>query len=248
MYKKLILGVAVAVALASGLAMAEVAKDAAVPADLGEKLKPSFGSAPDSLKATPVAGVFEATFGGEIIYVSADGRYVFSGDLIDAQTKTSLTEEARSGGRKAIMAGVDASKTIEFKAKGDEKYVLYAFTDVDCPFCMKLHKEVPALNEKGVTIRYLAYPRAGVGSPAYKKMVNIWCSDNKQEAMNKVISGEDIPVKDCTNPVADDFALGQKLGVNGTPALVTADGLMIPGFRPADQLVQMLDKATAKAN
>lgn len=244
MYKKMMLGAAVAFALVSGWAIADD-----VPAGLGDKMKPLFGGTPDSLKATPVAGVFEAKFGGEIIYVSGDGRYVFAGELIDAQTKTNLTEVAMSAERKEIMKAVDASSTIEFKAKGDEKHVLYAFTDVDCPFCVKLHREVPKLNELGVTVRYLAYPRAGVGSPAYKKMVNIWCADNKQEAMTKVKNGETIDAKDCKNPVADDFALGQKLGVNGTPALVTADGMMIPGFRPADQLVKMLDaEGNIKAN
>ncbi len=260
MYKKLVLGAVVSLALVSGWAMAEepakpapAAADAGVPADLGDKLKSVLGAKPDALKTTPVAGVFEAAFGGEIIYVSADGNYIFSGDLLDAKNKTSLTEQARAAGRKDLMAKIDASKTIEFKAKGEEKHVLYAFTDVECPFCVKLHKEVPALNEKGVTVRYLAYPRAGVGSSAYKKMVNIWCSDNKQEAMSKVKDGSEIPAKECTNPVADDFELGQKLGVNGTPALFTADGMMIPGFRPADQLVQMLEgagkaKAEVKAN
>lgn len=237
MYKKTVFGAILAVTIATTGVMAEV------PADLGEKMKPMFGSAPDSLKETPVAGVFEAKFGGEIIYVSGDGRYVFAGDLIDAQTKTSLTEEARSAERLAIMKTIDTSKTIEFKAKGEEKHVLYAFTDVDCPFCVKLHKEVPALNEKGVTVRYLAYPRAGAGSPAYKKMVNIWCADDKQTAMNQVKNeGKEVTSKECPNPVAEQFELGQKLGVNGTPALFTDSGMMIPGYRPADQLVAMLDK------
>jgi thiol:disulfide interchange protein DsbC len=243
MYKKMILGTIVAAVLTATAAMAD-----GVPADLGEKLKPMFGGkAPDSLKATPLANIFEAKFGGEIIYVSGDARYVLAGELIDAQTKSSLTEASRSSDRLATMKTIDASKAIEFKAKGEEKHVLYVFTDVDCPFCMKLHKEVPALNEKGVTVRYMAYPRAGIGSPAYKKMVNVWCADNKQDALTKVKNGETIETKDCVNPVADDFALGQKLGVDGTPALVTPEGLMIPGYRPADQLVKMLDDAKAKA-
>ena len=269
MYKNLMLGAAIALALAStGIRAEETAaapnkdtdapkvesKDvatpapsaAAVPSDLSEKLKPLLGVVPTSLKATPVPGIFEAKFDSDIVYVSSDGRYIFSGDLLDLQSKTSLTEAARSTERKALVDSIDASKTIEFKAKGDEKHVLYVFTDVECPFCVKLHKEVPALNDKGVTVRYLAYPRAGIGSPAYKKMVNVWCADNKQDALTKVKNGEEIPTKECTNPVADDFELGQKLGVNGTPALLTADGQMIPGFRPADQLVKMLDAKDAK--
>ncbi|SEA71933.1 thiol:disulfide interchange protein DsbC [Thiothrix caldifontis] len=244
MYKKMILGALIGMALATTGAMADD-----VPADLGEKLKPMFGGqAPDSLKPTPLANLFEAKFGGEIIYVSGDARYVFAGELIDAQTKSSLTEASRSADRVAIVKTIDAGKSIEFKAKGEEKHVLYAFTDVDCPFCVKLHKEVPALNEKGVTVRYLAYPRAGVGSPAYKKMANIWCADDKQAAMNQVKNdGKEVAAKECTNPVAEQFELGQKLGVNGTPALLTMDGMMIPGYRPADQLAKMLDDAKAAA-
>ena len=276
MYKQIMISTALAVALAGGWAIADepkvasteaakpvaVATPAAAPApaastvvadgvpkDLVEKIKPLIGSAPDAIKTTPVPGVFEASFGTELLYVSADGRYVFSGDLIDAQTKTSLSETARASGRKNLMGKIDASKTIEFKAKGDEKYVLYAFTDVDCPYCVKLHKEVPALNEKGVTVRYLAYPRAGVGSPSYKKMVNVWCADDKAAALNALKNdGKAAPDKECTNPVADDYELGQKLGVDGTPALLTADGTMIPGYRPADQLVHMLEGLATKKN
>lgn len=244
MYKKLIMGVAVAMALTAGWAVADN-----VPADLGEKMKPMFGGAPDSLSATPVPGVFEAKFGGEIIYVSADANYVFAGDLIDAKNKSNLTELSRSSERKKIVSEIDSAKSIEFKAKGEEKHVLYAFTDVDCPFCTKLHKEVPALNEQGVTVRYLAYPRAGVGSPTYKKMVSLWCADDKQQAMTDMKNGKDVPAKECENPVEEQFKLGQKLGVNGTPALVTIDGMMIPGFRPADQLAKMLEaEAKNKAN
>lgn len=262
MYKKLILGVAIAAILGCTAAMAEetatkalmeaakaatAATDTAVPADLADKIKTLVGAAADSVKATPVNGVFEVKFGGDIFYISGDGRYIFAGDLIDAQTKTSLTEQGRSAERKAMVASIDSSKTIEFKAKGDEKHVLYVFTDVDCPFCVKLHKEVPALNDKGITVRYLAYPRAGVNSAAYKKMVNVWCADNKQDAMTKVKNGEEIATKECDNPVKDQFELGQKLGVNGTPALLTTSGVMIPGFRPADQLAKMLDEPAMKA-
>lgn len=243
MYKKLIPGVAVSFALASGMALAE-----GVPAGLGEKLKPLFGGEPDSLTETPMTGIFEAKFGGEIIYVSGDGRYVLAGDLIDAESRSNLTEESRSADRKKLVETIDASKTVEFKAKGDEKHVLYVFTDVDCPFCVKLHREIPKLNEQGVTVRYLAYPRAGVGSPAYKKMVSIWCAEDKKEAMTQVKNGEEIEARECENPVAADFDLGHKLGVNGTPALLTSSGMMIPGFRPADQLVKMLDAEKTAAN
>lgn len=246
MYKKLILSALLSSTLASGLAVAE---DSAIDTEaLGEKLKPLFGDTPDVIKKTPVEGIYEAVFGMELIYVSKDGRYFFSGDMIDGANRTNLSEEARTTARKTEMSSKSAEGVITFKAKGDEKHVLSVFTDVTCPFCTKLHKEVPKLNEAGVTVNYLAYPRAGVGSGGYKQMVNIWCAEDKQDALTKSKEGQAADAKSCDNPVANHFALGQKVGVSGTPALVTEDGALIPGYRPAEQLVKMLDSAKASAN
>ncbi len=243
MYKKLILSVLLGSTLASGLAVADEAVDTKA---LGEKLKPLFGETPDVIKKTPVEGIYEAVFGMELIYVSADGRYFFSGDMIDGQTRTNMSEKARTSARKAEMHSNSAKGAITFKAKGEEKHVLSVFTDVTCPFCTKLHKEVPKLNEAGVTVNYLAYPRAGVGSGSYKQMVNIWCADDQQDALTKAKEGTAVDANSCDNPVANHFALGQKIGVSGTPALVTDEGALIPGYRPAEQLVKMLDSAKIK--
>ncbi|MGB0845882.1 MAG: DsbC family protein [Thiolinea sp.] len=241
MYKKLLLSVLASGVLMSGLAMAE--DSATDTKELGEKLKPLFGDLPDAINKTPVEGIYEAVFGMELIYVSKDGRYFFSGDMIDGSTRTNLSETSRTTARKTEMAAVDPAKTVSFKAKGDEKHVLSVFTDVTCPFCTKLHKEVEKLNEQGVTVQYLAYPRAGIGSGSYKQMVSIWCAEDQQDAMTRSKDGEKLEAKDCENPVANHFALGQKVGVTGTPALVTQAGTLIPGFRPADQLVKMLESS-----
>jgi thiol:disulfide interchange protein DsbC len=208
-----------------------------------EKLKPLFGSAPDSIKPSQITGVYAVSFGMELLYTNADGRYVFSGDLIDTQTRSNLSEHARASGRKAIMDKADASKTITFKAKGEEKHVMSVFTDVSCPYCVKLHHEVPKLNEMGVTVHYYAYPRAGVGSGPYKEMVSAWCSTDSQKAIVELMDGKTLDPKDCTNPVADHYALGQKVGVNGTPAIVTQDGVMIAGFRPAQEMFEALEES-----
>lgn len=246
MYKKLVLSVLLGSTLMGGLAMAE---EAAVDHKmLGEKLKPLFGGLPDAINKTPIDGIYEAVFGMELIYVSEDGRYFFSGDMIDGSTRTNLSEEARTTARKTEMAGKASDGVISFKAKGVEKHVLAVFTDVTCPFCTKLHKEVPKLNEAGVTVNYLAYPRAGIGSGGYKQMVNIWCAEDQQDALTKAKDGEAADAGSCDNPVANHFALGQKVGVSGTPALVTEDGALIPGYRPAAQLVKMLDSAETKTN
>lgn len=214
-----------------------------VAKQITDKLKPLFGSAPDSIKPSQVQGVYAVVFGMELLYSSPDGRYVFSGDLIDTQTRSNVSENARASGRKAIMDKADLSKTITYKAKGTEKYAISVFTDVSCPYCVKLHHEVPKLNDMGVTVHYFAYPRAGVGSGAYKEMVSAWCSADPIKSLNELKDGKSIDVKTCDNPVADHYALGQKVGVTGTPAIVTQDGVMIAGFRPAQEMFEALEES-----
>ncbi|WP_020558851.1 DsbC family protein [Thiofilum flexile] len=217
--------------------------DPEVVKQITEQLKPLFGSAPDSVKPTPIAGVYAVSFGMELLYSSPDGRYVFSGDLIDSKSRTNLSENARASGRKAVMDKADLSKTITFKAKGEEKYAISVFTDVSCPYCVKLHHEVPKLNDLGVTVHYFAYPRAGVGSGPYKQMVSAWCSADPMKAISELKDGKTIDPKDCTNPVADHYNLGQKVGVTGTPAIVTQDGVMIAGYRPAREMFEALEES-----
>ena len=36
------------------------------------------------------------------------------------------------------------------------------------------------------------------------------------------------------------YNLGVELGVNGTPAIILPNGLMIPGYRPYQELLQAL--------
>lgn len=215
---------------------------------LAAKLKPLFGTEPDSLKPTPVPGVYEAGFGMELIYVSQDGRYFFSGDMIDGETRKNLSEDTRSNARMTKFKELDADKAISFKAKGDEKHVLSVFTDIDCPFCVKMHNEVPKLNELGVTVNYYGYPRAGVGSGSHKKLVNVWCSDDQQQAMTDSKGGKTLEAKECETPIAEHFTIGRQLGVTGTPALITDGGMLIPGYRPAAQLAKMLDDMKSGTN
>ena len=111
-----------------------------------------------------------------------------------------------------------------FPAVGETKGVVSVFTDVDCGYCRKLHQEVPKLNQMGIEVRYLAYPRAGVGSRSYQKIVSAWCAADPNKAMTQLKSGMEIPDVSCENPVAAQFDLGQQVGVTGTPAIVLEDG------------------------
>ncbi len=195
------------------------------------------------VRPTPVAGIYALELGnGDIYYGSEDGRYLFSGDLYElGETEIiNLAENSRVEKRKTIMANLPSSEMVIFSPVGDAKAVISVFTDVDCTYCRKLHLEVPRLNELGVEVRYLAYPRAGIGSRSYEKIVSAWCSDDPNLAITQLKAGQSIPDVTCDNPVAAQYELGGQVGVTGTPAIVLEDGRLLPGYLPAEELVERI--------
>ena len=197
----------------------------------------------ERVSASPLPGIYQLELsGGTVFYGTEDGRYLFAGDLYELGESdlVNLAEQGRVEKRQHLMAAVKTSDMVIFPAGGEPKAVINVFTDVDCGYCRKLHQEVPRLNELGVEVRYLAYPRAGIGSRAYQKIVSAWCSKDRNGAITALKAGEEIPDSDCTNPVADQYALGHEVGVSGTPAIVLEDGRLLPGYMPADQLAQAI--------
>jgi len=250
MIKKLLLVSTLSGLLVAGLATADTttkADDTTAISALSDKLEKTFHRAPDSVTKSPLPGVFQVLYGTEVVYVSADGKYFIAGDLINTETRENVSEVAQRTVRNDIIAK-KAKSPIVFKAK-DEKHVLKVFTDIDCPYCAKLHREVPKLNDMGVTVEYLMFPRAGIGSKSYDKAVSVWCAgDNaaQKTAMTTAKERKPIDEKKCENPVEAQYKLGQEIGVTGTPALVTTSGRLIPGYMPADRLAKMLEADDAK--
>jgi len=191
---------------------------------------------------SPIPGMIEVQLtGGSSLYASTDGRYLIAGDLYEmGDSLVNLAEQARDEKRKELIAGVSLNDMAVFPATGHRKAVITVFTDVDCGYCRKLHLEVPRMNKMGVEVRYLAYPRSGVGSPSYDKLVTAWCSSNRQDAITRMKRGEELPPKTCENPVAHEYELGHLAGLTGTPAIVLEDGRMLPGYLSADQLGEVL--------
>lgn len=192
---------------------------------------------PSSLK-----GFYEVRLnGGQILYSTEDGQHFFAGDLYRVTPKelVNLTENDRTKVRKEIMDGIDESEMLVFSPE-IRKASITVFTDVDCGYCRKLHREVPELMRMGIAVRYLAYPRAGINSPSYDKIVSAWCAEDPQLAITKAKLGQEIPEKTCDNPVAKHFRLGQEIGVTGTPALVFEDGRLLPGYLSAAALAAEL--------
>jgi thiol:disulfide interchange protein DsbC len=197
----------------------------------------------DQPRPSPIAGLWAVQVqGGPLLYVNADGSYFIAGDLFQVQPTgfSNLAEAGRQKERAELIAQVKPADMIIF-APEHPKATITVFTDVDCGYCRKLHSEIGELNELGIAVHYLAFPRAGLGSPSYRKIATAWCASDRKEALTRLKKGEELPENVCAdNPVAAQMLLGDKVGVNGTPALVLEDGTLVPGYRPAKELAKML--------
>lgn len=201
------------------------------------------GRSPDSVTATPIPGIYEVAYGAQLFYVSEDGKYLFKGDIYDLQKRVSLTEEHRAGARLAALNALGESSMIIYPAKGKAKHTITVFTDIDCGYCRKLHQGMAEMNNLGITVRYLSFPRAGVNSDSYYKAVKVWCAKDRNKAMD--LAKTDQPVaetKNCDAPILRHMALAQSFGVSYTPAIVLDDGRLIPGYLSPQQLASVLDE------
>jgi len=209
-----------------------------------EKLKKLRPDLPvERVARAPVANMFMIELeGGTTLYATADGRYLFAGDLyeIGDTDLTNLAEARRKVERKETLSHAALGDMAVFAPAKPRKAVITVFTDVDCSYCRKLHLEVPRLNALGVEVRYLAFPRGGIESAGYEKIVTAWCSADRNDAITRMKRGEKLASRTCKNPVADQYQLGIALGVTGTPAIVLEDGEMLPGYLPADELAKVL--------
>jgi thiol:disulfide interchange protein DsbC len=165
---------------------------------------------------------------------------VIQGDIVDLTSSDNVTENRRNGLRAKAIDAVGEDKMIIFSPKNETKYTITVFTDIDCGYCRKLHQEIASYNDLGIKIRYMMFPRTGLNTESYDKAVSAWCADDRNEAITRAKRGETIEPRTCDNPVSQHYNLGQQLGVRGTPSIILADGEMVPGYVPADRLLQML--------
>lgn len=196
------------------------------------------------IQKTEIPGIYKVSVGpSSNIYSTADGKNFVVGDLfrVEPNRITNVSEEARNGDRAKAVASVEDKDMVIFPAKGEKKARMYVFTDVDCYYCQKLHQNMDKMNEMGVEVAYLAYPRAGIGSGSYKKIASAWCADNKLDALTKLKNRQEIPEDVCANnPVDAQYQLGRDIGLSGTPALVLEDGELIAGFLEPEVLAERI--------
>lgn len=199
----------------------------------------------EAIAESPMPGLYQVQLkGGRQLYASPDGQFVLQGFLyrFEGGQAINLTEQAQSQSIAKEINAIPASEMVVFAPKNPKTHIT-VFTDTDCGYCQKLHSEVPDLNRMGVEVRYVAFPRQGMGSHGANTLTSVWCAKDRQAAMNLAKARKDVPAASCDNPIAKQYEMGQLIGVQGTPAIILADGQMIPGYQPAAQLAELALKA-----
>lgn len=191
---------------------------------------------------SPIKGLYLVVAPPRVLYISDDAKYIIDGDISNAVTGEDYTGAYRNASRFAAVENLKDTMIVFSPPEDKVKHTVTVFTDIDCFYCQKLHKEIAEYNRLGIKIRYLAYPRQGLQSPSYQKAVAVWCSKDKKAALTKAKNGEKLKPINCDNPVASHFALGNALGVRGTPALLLENGQLHPGYVPAAALAEGLDR------
>ncbi len=198
---------------------------------------------PDGVLPTPIPGIVEVRRGAEIVYMSQDGRYVFTGDLYRVSSHEDLTEVHRRELRRSLIDAVPESQMVVF-SPAHPKYMVTVFTDVDCVYCRALHGQIEDYNRLGIEVRYMFFPRTGPNTSSWYKAEQVWCSADRRAALTRAKLGEPLSAKICPNtPVAREYALGQAIGLEGTPGIVAANGTLVGGYLPPKQLLAALQQA-----
>lgn len=209
--------------------------------------KTLFGQEPTDIKMSEIQGLVQMSAMGRIFYASPDGIYFMQGDLIEAATRTSMTEKARLAPRQAAFdkifeeKQIDLSEAITFKAP-KQKFEVLVFTDVECGFSRKIQQEIESYMDAGITIHYLPWPRSGLTGPVHDTMVSVWCSKNQQKAMDDAKMGRSVKPATCENPIDKYVTMGHELRISGTPAIFTLDGRQVGGgYLPAAEMLKELE-------
>jgi thiol:disulfide interchange protein DsbC len=198
---------------------------------------------PANIVPGPLPGVYRVVFGPQVAYISADGRYLLQGDIIDLTDHSNLTAIERNKARLIYIQQIGEQNMIMF-GPPHPKHTLTVLTDIDCQYCRMLTRDMPQLNALGVAVRYLPFPRAGVGSASWNKAEQVWCAKDRQAAYLDAMLHDKLPGSTCEkNPVAAGYEFARLLEAEGTPVIITEEGQLIEGYLPAAQLAQALDQA-----
>ena len=201
------------------------------------------GTVIELIEPSPIPGIYAVYYGDlQPIYVTQDGSFFIYGDIykININSISNITEKSVAERRKLILQNIPSEELISFKSS-NEQFSVIVFTDVDCGYCRKLHNQIDEYNSLGISINYAAFPRSGLGTSAFTKMVGAWCSNNPKDSMTKLKNNLTLDISFCENqPVSKQYIIGKKLGVDGTPSVFSMDGEMFPGYIEPEELLLRL--------
>jgi thiol:disulfide interchange protein DsbC len=202
---------------------------------------------PANVNPSPIPGWYTIQKGTIVAYVSEDARYLLQGDLIDLEAQVNLSELARDKARSDIVASLRDDEVISF-APENIKHSITVFTDVGCTFCRRLHNEIATYLAAGIEVRYVLYPRNGPASPDWVESEKVWCAKDRNSALTAAKQDRAFETSKCdASIIQDHYALGQDVGLSGTPAIVLEDGTLIAGYLPADVLAEQLEQSQPQA-
>ena len=195
----------------------------------------------ESINPAPIPGFREVIATGQVVYVSDDGKYLLQGELLDIAGKRNLSDAALSKVRGEVLKTLPMADRIVFAPAGTPRHKVVVLTDIECGYCRKFHSEIAEINRRGIEVEYLAFPRAGLGSADYRKMVSVWCADDRKKALTDAKNDRAVPSKTCKTPVDMQYNAGLRMGLEGTPMILSEDGQQLGGYLPPDALLQRLD-------
>ena len=187
---------------------------------------------PEHVNASPVDGWYTVQKGSIVAYISADGRYLLQGDLIDLDRQVNLSEESRTEARRELVAELSDEESILF-APAEPRHSVTVFTDIDCTYCRKLHSQIDEYMAEGIAVRYVLYPRNGPASRAWTTSEDVWCARDRNRALTAAKLDRKFETSKCdASMVTRHYSLGRDIGLTGTPAIVLEDGTLIGGYLP----------------
>ena len=201
----------------------------------------------DRIAQAPIPGFREVVAGGQVVYVSDDGKYLFQGGLLDIANRKDMSEAAMTKVRADVLKTLPVSDRIVFAPVGTPKHKVVVLTDVECGYCRKFHSEIAEYTKRGIEVEYMAFPRAGLGSADYRKMVAVWCADDRKKALTDAKNDRAVPNKSCKTPVDMQYNAGLRMGLEGTPMILTTEGEFVGGYLPPDQLLQRMNEVDGDA-
>ncbi|MDP6095484.1 MAG: DsbC family protein [Gammaproteobacteria bacterium] len=241
------LSTVLALALSAGFFVFTQAQGVSAPSSLREKLALSIEAASGNqlqivgITASALGTIYEVELNtGEVLYADASGDYLFAGDMFQTTTTGLINLSASKRQLRTLdkITAIPEDEMIIFSPDSPDeiKATLTVFTDVDCQYCRALHRDMDQLLAKGIQVRYLAYPRGGENAGSYEKMISVWCSDDRHKSLTQAKNGQNLPAETCDSPVMAHYALGNELGITGTPAIIMPDGRLVPGYADVDYL------------